>query len=272
MAGVSTESQDALAQVFEQRFAADASTTTSNELFAVANLLDQNGSLRRGLTDPSREAEQRRGIAASVLEGKVYPAVRELATIAAGSRWSGERDLADALEHLAVLASAAAAERRGGQEAVTAVIEDLLRFTGVVEADARLQNALTDQRATAEAKKRLVSEVVSLRTPEGQELVNQAVEHPRGALPAQLAERFAGVLAALQKRSIAQVTVSAPLDDQRRDRLQRALSSIYGKDLALDLTVDPEIIGGIKVQVGDEVIDGSVLGRVSDLGRTMTAS
>lgn len=272
MAGVSTESRLALAEAFEQRFAADASTTTSNELFAVANLLDGNGALRRGLTDPSREAEQRRGIAASVLEGKVYPSVRELVTFAAGSRWSAERDLADALEHVAVLAAAAAAERRGGAEAVTAVLEDLLRFAGVVEADARLQNALTDQRATAEAKKRLAGEVVSLRTPEGRELVNQAVEHPRGALPAALAERFAEVLVAIQRRSIAKVTVSAPLDDQRRERLQRALSSIYGKDLALDLTVDPEIIGGIKVQVGDDVIDGSVMARISDLGRAMTAS
>lgn len=271
MAGVSTESLDALTELFEQRFAADANTTISAELFSVATALDGDGSLRRGLTDPSRDPEQRRGIAAMVLEGKVYPVVRELVAFAAASRWSAERDLADALERLGLLAAAAAAERRGGAPAVQAVIEDLLRFANTVQAQPEVQSALTDQRAGTPAKKALAAAVAPARTPEGTLLVDQIVSHPRGVEPAALAERFATALVEQSRRSIAKVTVSHPLDASRRERLGAALNRIYGRELTLDVTVDPQILGGIKIQVGDEVIDGSVLARVSDLDRTVTA-
>lgn len=271
MAGVSTESRDALVETFSRRFAADANATISSELFAVASLADRDGTFRRALTDPSREAQQRRGIAARVLDGKVYPAVKEMVGLAAASRWSAERDLADALEHLAVLAAAETAEHRGGSQAVDEVAADLLRFAHAVGTEPELQRALSDQRATAEVKRTLVSEAIPMSTPEGRDLIDQVVSHPRGVLPAALAERFAEILTALNQRSIAKVTVSSALDQRRRDRLAAVLSSIYGREMTLDVTVDPQVIGGIKIQVGDEVIDGTVTAKVSELSRALQA-
>lgn len=272
MAGVSTESREALVEAFRRRFAADANTTTSQELFAVTGLLDRDGTFRRALTDPSRDGQQRQAIASRVLEGKVYPAVKELVGLAAASRWSAERDLADALEHLAVLAAAESADHRGGAKAVEQVIADLLRFSNTVSAQPELQSALTDQRATDEAKHRLVSEVIPAETEEGRGLIEQILSSPRGALPAELAEDFAEIMVALNQRSIAKVTVRTPLDEQRRERLAQALNRIYGRELTLDVTVDPEVLGGLKVQVGDEVIDGTVLARVSELHRSFRES
>ncbi|WP_030014677.1 F0F1 ATP synthase subunit delta [Curtobacterium sp. S6] len=272
MAGVSTESLRKLSQLFEQRFSTEANSSMSDELFAVADVLDHNGALRRGLTDPSREAEQRGKVASSVLEGKVYPAVREIVARAAESRWSAERDLADAVEHLGVLAAAFSAENSAGEDALSTVVDDLLRFSKTVQSDPQLQTALTDQRADVEAKKTLASRVSPAASDEGRLLIAQAVEHPRGMLPADLAEKFANVLVGMSQRFIAKVTVGAPLTDEHRQRLLRAVSGIYGRDMTLDVTVAPEVLGGIKVQVGDEVIDGTVASRVADLDRSVHSS
>ncbi|WP_129657996.1 F0F1 ATP synthase subunit delta [Rothia uropygialis] len=272
MAGVSTESLKKLSQLFEQRFSSEANASMSEELFSVAELIDHNGALRRGLTDPSREPEQRGKVASSVLEGKVYPAVRETVARAAASRWSAERDLADALEHLGVLAAAFAAENRAGQDTLSTVIEDLLRFSKTVQADPKVQTALTDQRADNAAKKQLAARISAARTEEGRLLINQVVEHPRGVQPADLAEKFAETLVALSQRFIAKVTTSAPLDEQRLARLEKAISAVYERDMTLDVTVDPEVMGGLKVQVGDEVIDGTVSSRISNLDRSVSSS
>lgn len=272
MAGASGQSLRDLVEAFDQRWAADASTTTAEELFSVVGVLDADGALRRGLTDPSRQPEQRRGIAATVLEGRVYPVVRELVAYAAGLRWSAERDLADALEHLGAVAAAAVAARRGGQEAVTEVAEDLLRFVAVVQEDPRIQSALTDARASEQARRRLAERICPVRSEEARLLIDQAAAHPRGQSPDAVAQRFADALVHLMRRSIAKVTVSQPLDESRRQRLTRALSRVYGRELILDVVVDPQILGGLKVQVGDEVIDGSMAARLADLDRTVTAS
>lgn len=272
MAGVSTESLRKLNQQFEQRFGSEANLSMSGELFAVADTIDHNGALRRGLTDPSREPEQRGKIASSVLNGKVYPAVRDIVARAAESRWSEERDLADAVENLGVVAAAFSAENTSGQDALSTVIDDLLRFSKAVQAEPRVQTALTDQRADAEAKKKLAARISPASSDEGSLLINQCVEHPRGMLPAELAEKFANVLVGMSQRFIAKVTVGAPLQEAHQQRLVRAVSAIYGRDMTLDVTVDPEVMGGIKVQVGDEIIDGTVASRVAELDRTVHSS
>lgn len=272
MAGVSTESLTKLSRLFEQRFSSEANASMSEELFSVADLVDNNGALRRGLTDPSREQEVRGKIASSVLEDKVYPAVRESVARAAEARWSAERDLGDALEHLGVLAAAFAAENRAGKDALSDVVDDVLGFSKAVQASPEIQTALTDQRADASAKKQLAARISPARTEEGRLLIDQVVEHPRGVLPADLAEKFAGILVSLSQRFIAKVTTSVPLDDQRLDRLEKAISGVYQRDMTLDVTVDPDVVGGLKVQVGDEVIDGTMSTRIANLDQTLSAS
>lgn len=273
MTGVSTESLKALTEHFHQRHGADANLTMSQELFGAAAAVDRDGALRRALTDPSRDGAVRGRIAQKVFEGKVYPGVRESIARAAASRWSEEGDLAGALEQLGVQAAAAAARTRGGTEALREIISDLLGFTRMVQGNAEVQRALTDPRATTSAKTALVRKIVPTVTPEGRSLIDQAVEHQRGnRRPAEQAEKFAETISALLNRSIAKVTVSRPLDAERARRLEQAVGGLYGKDVTLDVTVDPAILGGMKIQVGNEMIDGSMAARISTLDRAATAS
>ena len=65
------------------------------------------------------------------------------------------------------------------------------------------------------------------------------------------------------------VRFARPLGDADRDRLAAALARSYGRDVHLNVIVDPEVIGGIRVEIGDDVIDGTVASRLDDAGRRL---
>ena len=62
---------------------------------------------------------------------------------------------------------------------------------------------------------------------------------------------------------VAQVVAAAELSDAQRTRLTEVLSRIYGHPVAIQLTVDPDVLGGLSIAVGDEVIDGSIASRLA---------
>ena len=90
-------------------------------------------------------------------------------------------------------------------------------------------------------------------------------ELPRGAKPVDLVRRFADISAKQQRQWIADVTVARPLQQAQVDRLGKSLSNIFGRELTLNIETDPQLVGGIRIQVGDEVIDSSVATRLNDL-------
>ncbi len=73
-----------------------------------------------------------------------------------------------------------------------------------------------------------------------------------------LADEDAGLITA-------EVTSASPLDDRRKDRLRRALSERTGSEVQLDITVDPELIGGAIAKVGGMVFDGSLRAQLKQL-------
>jgi F-type H+-transporting ATPase subunit delta len=77
------------------------------------------------------------------------------------------------------------------------------------------------------------------------------------------------VAAEVRGEGVATVRVARPLADAERDRLAAALASSYGRDVHLNVIVDPEVIGGIRVEIGDDVIDGTVASRLDDAGRRL---
>lgn len=268
MAGAS---RDSLAQVKTE--AEQALSTggieVSKELFAALTVIDDNGSLRRSLTDPTWEPAKRRALVAQVFGAHVSEAARQVLEAAVGARWSQERDLGDALEHLAVLVAAGAAER-DGLDGLKKLAAELLGFRSAVESSHDVQRALTEQQAPATARGDLAVRLLApTATSEAKLLVRQATEHSRGSKPVDLVRRFADVIADRQRRWIADVTVARPLEASQLERLERGLSTAFGRDLTLNVDVDPELVGGIRVQVGDDVVDSSIASRLNDLQRKM---
>lgn len=270
MAGASQETRQQVADLTE-RWAGSASTALARELFGVLAVLDENGALRRALIDPSYDGSHRAQVAKRLFAGKVSEETVEIVSALVERRWSDDRDFADALETAGVLVAGASAENRGGLVAIEEVVDQLIAFKGVLDGSHELQRALSDPRADVDAKSVLARRLIPGAAEEAQLLVEQAVLSPRGALVGRLVERFAEEVAARRQRWIAHVTSSRPLGEDQLRRLQQQLNSVYGKDLKLAVDVDPALLGGLRVQVGEEVIDGTVATRLEELRQRIGA-
>ena len=84
-------------------------------------------------------------------------------------------------------------------------------------------------------------------------------------------EEYARLAAERRERLVAEVHVAIALTAQQRRRLAAALAAAYGRDVHLNVVLDPQVIGGMSVQIADEIIDGSMAGRLADLRRRLAA-
>jgi F-type H+-transporting ATPase subunit delta len=239
----------------------------SDELFSVTALLDREHPLRRALTDPARDGDARVGLARAVLGEQVGGATADLLAWVVRARWSVPRDLATALELLAVEAQVAAAERAGRLDEVE---DELFRVSRAVAGAPDLRTALSDLSAPVESRAALIEGLLGGRTTEEtRRLVRQAVVAPRGRTFDRTAEIYGQVAADRRSRLVATVTAVDPLTEEQRGRLAAALQRIYGHEVHLNVQLDPALVGGIRVELGDEVIDGSVESRLDDARRRL---
>lgn len=239
-------------------------TAAGQDLFRVAALLRDEPSLRRVATDQSVAAEAKQGMLTQLLSGKVSDSVVDLAARAVGQRWTGSRDLADALEHLGVLATVQSA----GEE--THRLEDELFEVGqLVSGNPELRDALSDPIRSTEDKQQLVSGLLAGKAlPATVTLVEQAVTGSYRTVGVAL-EAFAKVAADAANQAVAEVRVAKPLADADQQRLIDVLSRQYGKPVHVNVVVDAEVIGGIRVEIGDDVIDGTLSSRLDSARRAL---
>ena len=91
------------------------------------------------------------------------------------------------------------------------------------------------------------------------------MQQPRERRIRQLLRRAMRLVADERGRTVATVVAAVPLSDAQLDRLAAALSQRYGAAVSLNTVVDPAVVGGLRVQIGDDVIDASVSSRLADL-------
>ncbi|MFH0173258.1 F0F1 ATP synthase subunit delta [Streptomyces cacaoi] len=241
----------------------------ADELAAVTALLDREVSLRRVLTDPAQAGEAKAELAQRLLGAQISGATADLVSGTVRSRWSQSRDLVDVLEELANIADLTAAQKAGRLDNVE---DELFRFGRIVSSNTELRAALTNRKATASAKSELLRSLLGGRADAATErLVTRLVTAPRGrSLEAGL-ESLSRLAAERRDRMVAVVTSAVPLSDPQKQRLGAALAKLYGRPMHLNLDVDPAVLGGIRVQVGDEVINGSLADRIEDAARRMAS-
>lgn len=269
---MSTASREALAAARESlnsltdNTSVDA-TTLADELAAVTALLDREVSLRRVLTDPAQAGEAKAELVGRLLAGQVGGETVDLVSGMVRSRWSSSRDLVDAIEQLADYADLIAAERAGSLEDVE---DEIFRFGRTVASSSELRAALTSRTAKASAKSELLHSLLGGKAkPATERLVIRLVTHPRGRSLENGLEHLSKLAAERRDRSVAVVTSAVPLTDGQRERLGAALAALYGRQVHLNLDVDPEVLGGIRVRIGDEEINGSIADRLEDAQRRM---
>ncbi len=240
--------------------------TIGDELFAVANVLDRTPAVRRVLTDPSTEADARTGLAAQVFNGKVAEETLVIVAVAARGRWAAGRDLPDAVELAGLAAHVAAADRDGSLDALE---NELFEAQRIIDGERDLRGVLSDRTVPTEHKRTLINSIFEGKVAAGTvALIRQAAATRTGSFDAVL-ERFADEVAARRRRMLAEVRSAYELGDAERERLTAALAAKYGHDIHINSIVDPTIVGGLRVSVGDDVIDGTISGRLEDARRQL---
>lgn len=262
-------SREALGVVRDSLGQASAVSTAEvgGELLSVAALLSREAPLRTALADNGSTPQRRGELASTVFDGRVSAPAVSVLTAAVGQRWSRPRDLVEAVEILGAEALLTHAERDGR---IDQVEEELFRFARVLESSSDLQIMLSDPAVSGESKSAVVVDLLSERAqPETVELVRHLVTHPGGPVDDRLAD-LVQLAATRRELLLADVRAPVPLTEEQQVRLAAALARIYSQQVTVAVSVDPDLLGGAVVRIGDEIIDGSIASRMAQARRTLT--
>lgn len=268
MLGSSRESLAALQALLDARRAEPGFDAVSGELLAVAGVLGREKSLRQALADAGQPAEARAAIATELFGGQISPLTTAVLADVVSTRWSSAADLVDGVEQIGAQAAFSVAETDGSLDR----IEDELFTVGrAIDQSPELQLALTDSAMTSESKAALVRDLVGrTAAPTTTALVAHAVSNLRGRRPAAAVEDLAKLASDQRRQVLAEVRSAIALTPEQHTRLAAALTRLQGRQVRVNVVVDPEVVGGIVARVGDDVIDGSIATRLEQARRTVS--
>lgn len=260
-------SRDSLASLREHldnveraRFGSDELTRLAAELYQVSDLLAAQPQLRRRVSDPTTGAEGRAGLIGGLLDGRIGEGSVQLVREAVSLRWSSPWDLVDALELIADAVLFLTADQEGSLDEVE---DELFRFGRVLDSDSRLTTLLDDYSADAQRRAQLLRTLVEGKVaPVTQQLLEHAVASQRKRSITFAVDDLLNQAAARRNRSMARVLSPIELTDEQEARLTAVLSAMYGRPITVLSAIEPSLIGGLVIRIGDEVIDGSVAARL----------
>jgi F-type H+-transporting ATPase subunit delta len=246
---------------------AKTASTLSSELFFITDVLGSNISVRRALTDPSRDAQSKSVFVKDLLASKVGAPALGLLTEISALRWSGAKDLVQVIEQLAIEAEASAANISGELDRVE---EEIFVVFNTITNSSELRKAFKTD--AVQAKSKLAQEILKNASPSTSKLLSHMVNSWRGrSIEATFAD-YQWALAARRNRVIALVKVAAPITQDQQTRLVTALTSKVGQPVRINIEIDPHVIGGVSVKFADEIVDGSISNRLAGAARALAGS
>ena len=257
-------SADALASLTKELEASSgaAAAATGSALFQVATTLRSEGALRRFATDAALPVDAKTGLVQQVFGGKLDDAAMRILSSAVSKRWTVARDLADVLEQLSVVASVRSVGDDSGR-----LSDELFVFNQTVKDNPELRDALSDPARSHSDKSALLDGLLQSKAlPATVTLAKQALSGSYRTVFAALTE-YQKVAAEVHGEHVATVRSARPLTDDELGRLTAALTSQYDRSIHLNLVIEPQLLGGLRVEIGDDVIDGSISSRIDSARR-----
>lgn len=263
----SSQSRESLLLRLEDQVAAqpEGADLVAEELFAFAVTLRDSPSLTRVASDSSIDSSARQRLVRELLADRLSAESLALVELAVSLRWNTMRDLPRAIETAADLATI-----RSASDA-RLLIEELFSFEQSLFTSPQLQDALAHPGRSLQDKVALVEHLLGGRAmPATIRLVRQALNGYHGPMLAALAHYKSFAAESLNSR-VAVVRVARPLTEPERTRLVAALGADFGTRVQLNEFVDPKILGGMRVEMGHNVIDGALSTRVDEARRRLAS-
>ena len=240
---------------------ADGLTKLSDDLASTVKLLRREPVLARHLADPSSGSAAKVQLVERLLSGKVSDSALDTLKTAASQRWSSTSDLPRAIQHIARLALLVRAESDGQIEDVE---DQLFRFSRILDTEPRLITLLSDYSAPLDGRISLLNNVLARRASKNTaDLLRQTVELLHGERADESVRELANLAVSRRGEVVAHVSATSELTDAQSERLTQLLTRIYGHPISLQLQIDPALLGGLAIAVGDEVIDGSLASKLA---------
>ena len=258
------ESRDSLAP--KLRDTREDAWRIGNELFTITKVLDDGIQLERALTDPSRPVADKVAVLKELLGDNAHPMTMEIMTDLVSRRWSRARDIANAVEDFGVDAMMYYADATDATLQVSIELSELhsaLLNLPVVRAK------LYDYQATSEARVKLFREVFSGKTLNKvtMRLAEHATCNLRRRRYLETIQWLINKFSRHMGESMVTVTTATPLKKEQIKRLVEVYSAKVGRQVHINSVVDPTVLGGMRIQVGDEVTDNTVVAQLQNLHR-----
>jgi F-type H+-transporting ATPase subunit delta len=228
--------------------------------------LDGHVSLRRSMSDPGATPRAREQLATAVFGPHVSASVLAVVVAAAARRWSTSGALSAALERQGVRSELKAALVEGTLDDVE---DELFRFGQTVAGSGELAEILGARQIPIQHRQTIIDELLADKASSHTVVLVRRAVAARSQNFARSLESMMAIAADLRNRALARVTVASPLSHEQFVKLGALLNRMLGRPVDIQVSVDPTVLGGMRVQVGDEVIEGTVQHRLTEAGRQL---
>lgn len=260
-------SRDSLAP--KLRATAEDAWRIGNELFSVTNVLDRNIRLERALTDPSRPVEDKVALLNKLVGDQAHEMTMEILTDLVGRRWSRVSDIANAVEDFGVDGMMYYAD---ATDATLQVSIELAELHSALLNLPVVRSGLSSDHAPAEARIKLLYALVGNKdlNKVTMRLAEHAACNPRRRRYLSTIHWLINKFSRHMGESMVTVTTAAPLNPEQVDKLIAVYSKKLGRPVHINSNVDPTVIGGMRIEIGDEVTDNTVVAQLQQLQRRVT--
>jgi F-type H+-transporting ATPase subunit delta len=294
--------QGYLAAQEESLAEAGALGAAATELHSVAELIDTNNELALAINDGSVPVAARRAVLDDLLEGRVRSEVRRLvhqavsvvpaSELEASFHWlaaqvriaaehgpsvAGEADDAAALGRLGSRNRVAGYAAAVFEEVTVAQLEEiedqLFRFARTVQNSRPLRHALGDRDLPVVLRQQVIGDLMGDQVlPATRRLAAYAVRGGRARDIVATLDALVVEAARARGWRVARVQSADQVDGAQRQSLSDALARLAGNPVELQVTIEPELLGGVVVQLGDLLVDGSARHRLDELKEHLLVS
>ena len=267
MLGSSREALATLRTFVDEQSAKADFADSPSQLLSAASLLSSDKALRVAMSDSGQPVESRVALVRELFGTRLSSTAVEILAQAASLRWSSSDDIVDAIEDMAAQIIFSLAQQVGELDRIE---NEIFTFSRALETNPDLQMALTNPALPGSAKSAVVRDVLASRAAKGTvTLLEHAAAHLRGRRADVALRTLSNAAAARRNRVVADVRAAIALTPDQSQRLAAALGRLSGREVSLNIVVDPNLIGGVSVRLNDEVIDGSIRTRLEQARRAL---